>query len=284
MAVSQREFESPYIKAIFKDRSLPIADIAVQMWVKDLRGGLRWVVMPLLRLIFSGVLIVIWALKRASPIQFSSHENLQRLICWFCGNFVTPEANYLILRHFWTESNIINFLIENSDNSSKDSLKHIDALELYPKTIAEMMEATFVDHDQELFRYFNESSATPAKKPLKKSDLNWASWRDIQLDEEVLKAKPTQRIDFETAHVLFMCIFCLFLTADEYRAAINGFNLDQSLAIRIGAIIGDNSVEQYAYNKHPLYLLGPIDLTRRFILHGFFTEYMHERLLQLKNS
>ncbi len=39
-----------------------------------------------------------------------------------------------------------------------------------------------------------------------------------------------------------MCIFCFFLTADEYRAAINGFNLDQSIAIRIGALIDDDSI------------------------------------------
>ena len=282
MAVSQREFESPYIKAILKDRSLPIADVAVQMWVKDLKGPLRLVVMPVLRVFLSGLLILIWTIKRACPIQFSSHRNLQKLICWFCENFVTPEANYLILRHFWAESNIINFLIDNGDLQSSDSADEIDPVDLYPNTIAQMMQASFVDHDQELFRYFNEAGSTPVKKPLKKSDLNWDNWKEIDFDEAVLKGKPTQRIDFETAHVLFMCIFCLFLTADEYRAAINGFNLDQSLAIRIGAIIGDSSVETYAYNKHPLYLLGPIDLTRRFILHGFFTEYMHERLLQEK--
>ncbi len=282
MAVSQRDFESPYIKAILKDRSLPIADIAVGMWVKDLKGPLRLVVMPVLRVMLSGLLILIWTIKRACPIQFSSHNNLQKLICWFCENFVTPEANYLILRHFWAESNIINFLIDNEDPQAPDSVDEIAPLELYPDTIAQMMQASFVDHDQELFRYFKESSSTPVKKPLKKADLKWDNWREIDIDENVLKGKPTQRIDFETAHVLFMCIFCLFLTADEYRAAINGFNLDQSMAIRIGAIIGDSSVETYAYNKHPLYLLGPIDLTRRFILHGFFTEYMHERLLQEK--
>ncbi len=276
MPVEPRNFETPFIKAILKDRSLPIADEAVDLWVKDLKGPLRLGVMPLFRVLLGGALILIWFMKRIMPIQFSSHEKLQKLICWFCENYVTPEANFLILRHFWTESNILNFLADN-DQSGK-----IEPVNLYPKTIADMLKATFVDHDQQLFRYFNESSARPVKKALKKADINWDSWRELEIDKSVLKGKKTQVIDFETAHVLFMCIFCLFLTADEYRAAINGFNLDQSIAIRIGAIIGDDSVVEYAYNKHPLYLLGPIDLTRRFILHGFFTEYMHERLLQLR--
>lgn len=278
MSISLRKFETPFIGAIRKDKSLPIADIAVQMWVNDLKGGLRWFVMPVLRVIFSIALIITWTIKRVLPIQFSSHKSLQRLICWFCKYFVTPEANYLILRHFWTESNILNFLIDN------DSGAKVDPVDLYPSRISEMMNATFVDHDQELFRYFNDSSASPVKQPVEDSEISWESWREIQIDETVLKKKFTQRIDFETAHVLFMCIFCFFLTADEYRGAINGFNLDQSIAIRIGALIGDNSLTEYAYNKHPLYLVGPLDLTKRFILHGFFTEYMHERLLQLKNN
>lgn len=277
MGINIRSFETPFIGAIRKDRSLPIADIAVQMWLKDLKGGLRWVVMPLLRVFYSGVLYLTWFLKRISPVQFSSHKNLQRLICWFCKYFVTPEANYLIVRHFWTESNILNFLVDNDPGVNK-----IKPVDLYPTKIKDMMSATFVDHDSELFRYFNEASEKRVSSPKSTSDVSWENWREIEIDDAVLKRKFTQRIDFETAHVLFMCIFCFFLTADEYRAAINGFNLDQSIALRIGAIIGDDSVVEYAYNKNPLYLVGPGDLTRRFILHGFFTEYMHERLIQFK--
>ncbi len=278
MGLSFRKFDTPFMTAIRRDRSLPIADVAVDMWINDLKGGLRWAVMPVLRVIFAASLYLTWFIKRASPVQFNSHKNLQRLICWFCTYFVTPEANYLILRHFWTESNILNFLI---DNDAKGS--NVKPVQLYPAKISEMMSATFVDHDQELFRYFNDSSPRP-QALINASEISWENWKEIQLDGEVMKRKFTQRIDFETAHVLFMCIFCFFLTADEYRGAINGFNLDQSIAIRIGALIGDDSLVEYAYNKNPLYLVGPTDLTHRFILHGFFTEYMHERLLQYKNA
>lgn len=278
MAIGLRKFDTPFIGAINKDRSLPMADVAVGMWLKDLRGGLRWAVMPILRVFYGALLYVIWFVKRLVPFQFSSHKNLQRLICWFCTHFVSPEANYLILRHFWAESNILNFLVDNDPDAS------IDPVDLYPMTIEDMMTSTFVDHDQELFRYFNESSPYPVQYPMRKEDLKWDHWRDIAFDDIVLERKWTQRIDFETAHVMFMCIFCFFLTADEYRGAINGFNLDQSLAIRIGAILGDTSLVEYAYNKNPLYLVGPSDLTRRFILHGFFTEYMHERLVRDKLS
>ena len=33
-----------------------------------------------------------------------------------------------------------------------------------------------------------------------------------------------------------------------------------------------------AYNKYPHYLVGPWNLGQRFLMHGFFTEYVHARL------
>ena len=70
----------------------------------------------------------------------------------------------------------------------------------------------------------------------------------------------------------------LLLTADEYRDAINGFNLDQSIAIRVGKMIGDPTLAELAYNKYPHYLVGPWNLSQRFLMHGFFAEYLHARL------
>jgi hypothetical protein len=101
---------------------------------------------------------VTWLLKRLPLPQFRAHRFLQRTICWFCRNFVSPEANLLILRHFATESNILNFLRDNSNAGD------VQALQLYPQKIDDLLE----------------------------------------------------------------------LTAEEYRDSINGFNLNQSMAIRIG--------------------------------------------------
>jgi hypothetical protein len=103
----------------------------------------------------------------------------------------------------------------------------------------------------------------------------------LTVELKSLNRRAMQVLDFETAHSLFMCLFCLLLTAEEYRDSINGFNLDQSIAIRIGALIGDPTLVELAYNKHPLYLVGPWNLSQRFLMHGFFTEYLHGRLESL---
>ena len=39
-----------------------------------------------------------------------------------------------------------------------------------------------------------------------------------------------------------------------------------------------------AYNKYPLYLVGPWNLAQRFLMHGFFTEHLHARLEQLRRG
>jgi hypothetical protein len=270
---------SAYQQAVSVDNSIPIDQEAVDLWLRDVNYQTRWLIRPLLQSFFVVVLHITWLLKRLPLPQFSSHKTLQWLICWFCKWFVSPETNQLIIRHYATESNLLNFLYENTGPHDFESV------DLYPRNIGEMMKYSFVDHDQELFRMMRDIGKWERSKwPANREDLKWTLWRDIELDESVKVKRWTQVLDFETSHALFMCIFCLLLTSEEYRDAINGFNLDQSIAIRIGNIIDDASVHELAYNKYPLYFVGPWNLGQRFLMHGFFTEYMHARLLDIKHT
>jgi uncharacterized protein DUF6999 len=268
---------SPFMRAVTVDNSLPIDRAAVDLWLEDVHNPLRWIVRPVLQLVFAILLHVTWALKRLPLPQFRAHRLLQSMICWFCRNFVSPEANLLILRHFATESNILNFLRDNSN------APQVSPLQLYPRNIDDLLEHTFVRHDQELFRMFHELGPwdeAPWPKPAR--ELKWTNWRPIALEHQGTPRRATQRLDFETSHSLFMCLFCFLLTAEEYRDSINGFNLDQSIAIRIGKMIGDPTLTEYAFNKYPLYLVGPWNLAQRFLMHGFFTEHLYARLEQLR--
>lgn len=270
---------SALLEVIAVDNSIPIDQRAVDLWLKDVENPLRWFIRPLLQFVFAILLHVTWFLKRLPLPQFRAHRALQRTICWFCRMFVSPEANELLLRHFATESNILNFL---RDNCGRED---IEPIELYPTTIGEMMTHSFVDHDQELFRIMRELGQWDHSFSAKRHDqLSWANWRPVDIDTGVREKRWSQIVDFETAHALFMCLFCMLLTKDEYRDAINGFDLDQSIAIRIGRIIGDSSLVEMAYNKYPHYLVGPWNLGQRFLMHGFFTEYLHARLEMLRGD
>lgn len=279
MAYEPARPRSPFLQAVAVDDSLPIEQAAVDLWMRDMRNPLRWVVRPLLQFVFAVLLHLTWFLKRLPLPQFRAHGLLQRMICWFCRNLVSREANLLILRHFATESNILNFLRDNHGATAAAPLQ------LYPKTIDDLLQQTFVHHDQELFRLMRDvgrCEGGPVRNAAR--GLNWQNWRPIKLDLDAIPARATQVLDFETSHALFMCLFCLLLTAEEYRDSINGFNLDQSIAIRIGSIIGDPTVVEMAYNKYPLYLVGPWNLAQRFLMHGFFTEHLYAHLEQLRRK
>ena len=270
---------SAYIKAIAQDNSLPIEQVALDLWLKDLQNPLRWGIRPLLQFVFAVLLHIVWFFKRLPLPQFSAHLSLQKLICWFCTHFVSQEANLLILRHYTTESNILNFLAANSPK------KDYSPVQLYPKSIADMQHASFVDHDQELFRLFAElGSWHHPHSALNTAELSWQHWQPLNMADFQITKKPTQWLDFESAHALFMCLFCLLLTREEYRDAINGFNLDQSIARRIGDLIGDNRLTELAYNKFPHYLVGPWNLSQRFLMHGFFTEQLYARLEAIRQQ
>ncbi|MDO6777062.1 MULTISPECIES: DUF6999 family protein [unclassified Shewanella] len=293
--------QSAFIRAISRDNSLPIEQAALDLWIKDLQNPFRWTLRPVLQLFFAMLLHLTWFLKRLPLPQFSSHSFLQKMICWFCKHLVSPEANLLILRHFSTESNVLNFLAENSvveqldvdnsqvassrlDSGSKASSTNSLFVDLYPKCVDDMLRDTFVMHDQELFEAFYRLGNAKNAQPKEHAKLNWEHWQTINMDEFDLPRKRTQVIDFETAHALFMCLFCFLLKRDEYRDAINGFNLDQSIAIRIGRIIDKPEIVEMAYNKYPHYLVGPWNLSQRFLMHGFFTEYLYAELEQLRKT
>ncbi len=266
---------SAFIQAVANDDALPIDKEATELWLKDLHNPGRWIIRPILQFFFGALLHLIWFFKRLPLPQFRAHNTLQSLICWFCTHWVTYEANVLILRHFATESNILNFLNDHDEQPS-------DPIKLYPTTITDMLRDSFVEHDQELFRLVGSFQSAQTQQP--PNQLIWTHWQPINQNQYDIKRKRTQVIDFETAHVLFMCLFCLLLTSDEYRDAINGFQLDQAIAIRVGKLIGDPSVVEYAYNKYPHYLVGPWNLTHRFFMHGFFTEYLYARLEHCRQS
>ena len=258
------------------DDSLPMDPRAHQYWVKDLRNPLRKFWLPVLRVLMSLVLHTTYVLKRAIPLQFSAHRLLQSVICWYMKWFVTPEANYLILHHFGAEANILNFLIANS------ARRDTPPATLYPSLIRDLLPTVFVDHDRELFHAIvNLGSTTEEAWPVAREALDFSLMRPVEVAYDPSYRKWTQFLDFETAHELFKTTFCFLLTADEYEAAINGFQLDQSIAVRIAKIVDDPTLMELAYNKYPLALHGTINLSRRFVMHGIFVEHLHAYLENL---
>jgi hypothetical protein len=193
--------------------------------------------------------------------------------------FVRPEANILILRHFQAESNLLNFVI---DNSGKEG---VEPVLIYPKMIRDLMVQTFVHHDQGVLMTMRDLEVPDRSNwPIKKGDLQWTNWNPVRVDYSVDRKKWTQFLDFETAHELFKTSFCFWLTSKEYEAAINSFQFDHSVGLLIDDIVGAAHFADIAYNRFPMIIVGPTGLSYRFLMHGFFVEHVHAHLERMRAS
>ena len=133
MAANHGRMPASLSDALVGDDSLPLDAAAKEYWVKDLQNPLRIIVLPTLRILLTITLHLTYYLKRLLPIQWKAHGFLQWQICFFMKYFVRPEANILILRHFQAESNLLNFVI---DNSGKEG---VEPVLIYPKMIRDLM-------------------------------------------------------------------------------------------------------------------------------------------------
>lgn len=193
--------------------------------------------------------------------------------------FVRPEANILILRHFQTESNLLNFVIDNSGQEG------VEPVLIYPKVIQDLMVQTFVHHDQGVLMTMRDLGNMKGENwPVAEEDLKWNNWTPVDIQYSSMKKKWTQFLDFETAHELFKTTFCFWLTAKEYEAAINSFQFDHSVGLRIDEIVGAAHFADLAHNRFPMILVGPTGLSYRFLMHGFFVEHVHAHLERMRDK
>lgn len=261
------------------DDTFPLDPEVKAHWIHNLRSPLRRGILSLVRILRTLMLYLFYFARRVLPFQVSFPNGLQRIICFFMRWFVTPEASYLILNHFWTESNLINFIIANSRN------RKIEQCGLYPATIDDLMTHTFVNHDVALYNALHDLGPTAGEGwPVAPDHLDFSGMRPIRIALGTRKRRFTQILDFETAHELFKATFCLLLTWDEYERSVVSLQFDHVLAARVSRIVGDPTLLNLAGNGFPMLLMGPSGLGHRFILHGLFVEYIHEHLLRLHRA
>ena len=279
MARNHGRMPASLTEALDGDSSLPLDEVAKKYWLKNLQNPLRKIVLPTLRILLSITLHIMYYVKRLLPIQWKAHGFLQWQICFFMKYFVRPEANILILRHFQAESNLLNFVIDNSGDEK------VEPVNIYPKMIGDLMVQTFVHHDQGVLMTMRDLKKPDRSKwPIEQSQLSWKNWNPIRIEYGIDRKKFTQFLDFETAHELFKTTFCFWLTSKEYEAAINSFQFDHSVGLLIDEIVGASHFADIAYNRFPMILVGPSGLSYRFLMHGFFVEHVHAHLENIREA
>ena len=267
--------------AIYLDESIPIHSQVKAALLLNQRSRSRQFLLPVVRPLARISIILIQLLKIIIPNRCTSSRLLHRLIYWGLKHWVSPEANYLILRHFHVGSEILEFLATNIEGGS------IELNPLKPIKLEDVKEDLFLKHDLNLYNFIirlNKELKAKNKSIQQPRQVNFDCITEGEFSMETFPNKWTNIIDIQTAIEIYTPLYQLFLTDNDFWRASNSLQLDETIAIYVSKILGDPSYLALVNNKHPLVPLTTLRAGFRLMTHGLASETLHEVLIQSKKA
>jgi hypothetical protein len=218
--------------------------------------------------------VVVWLiclLKRVVPVQFASHATMDRLCVWFLRRLVSPDAVELLIRHFIVETNLLNLIVANSGTTG------VAPVTLRPTTLAELGGGAVIEHDRNVYRVLIELGRAGIR-PGPAGVLD-RSMLDVPPIDPERGTRRLAHLDIETALCLMNIPFALFLTADQYRLAVNSLQLDEKLLELLSELTGDVVYRTWRPAGFAVQLRTARDVPADVHTHAVICEYAHARLL-----
>lgn len=267
--------------ALYLDMSLPLSDEVKGALLTNSSSRCRQFLLPLVRPFAKLSIMAIQVLKIFIPNAFTSSRILHKTIYWGLYNFVRPDANYLILRHFHIGSEILQFVASNVE------AVNIPLNPLRPRDLRGLIDNTFLQHDLNIYNFIIRLNRELRAKGLEittRKRLNFECVTDgpFHIDQESLPNRWSNFIDLETAIEFYTPLYQLFLTDSDFWRACNSLQLDETVAIYTARLIGDSTPMSLVNNKHPLVPLSTTQAGYRLLLHGLSAESLHANLVRLK--
>ena len=275
--VYDRADPDPWL-ALYLDSANPIADPVKRAMLKTQQSWSRQFLLPLVRPAARIAIVLIQVLKVFIPNRFTSSPLLHRILEWGLKTWVTPEANYLILRHFHLGSQVLAFIADNIP-AVKVPLSPLE-----PRNLDAVRDDLFLRHDLNLYNFIIELNlqlrATGAKIETRET-LNLTSIKE-PIPFDPLPNRWHNILDLQTAIEVFTPMYQLFLKDGEFWRATTSLQLDESIAVYVCTILGDRTGLALVNNRHPLVPLTTLRAGYRLILHGLATETLHALLMAKK--
>jgi hypothetical protein len=264
--------------ALYLDKSSPLADEIKQAWLADSASRSRQFLMPVVRPLARACIVVFQLVKAMLPKRWQAPVLLHRMLAEGLKAWVSPQANWMILRHFHFGSDILAFIAANAGVK-------IPSRPLRPMTLDDLKDNLFVQHDLNLFNfviYLNRALAEQGRgvEPPATLDLSMVNPCPVQLCD--MPRARTNFIDLLTAIEIFTPMYQLLLTDNDFWRASNSLQLDETIAIYAARLTRLPEHLVLLNNKHPLVPESTLRAGYRLVLHGLSTEMLHALLLQLK--
>ncbi len=268
---------SPWL-ALYLDRSTPLPDNVKRAWLTDSSSGSRQYLLPFLRPLARSFIILIQVIKTFLPRRWSHSKLLHRILAWGLKRFVSPEANWLILRHFHLGAQALSFISANSP-------VHITTNPLEPLEIDDLKDELFVKHDLNLFNFvirLNRALRDAGVEMHEPEHVDFSMIRDPDLRLEDMPQGKLNFLDLQSAIELFTPLYQLMLTDNDFWRATNSLQLDETIGIYAAKLLGAPQHLILVNNGHPLVPMSTLRAGYRLVLHGLSTEMLHSLLMEMK--
>ena len=267
---------SPWL-ALYLDDSTPLPDHVKAAWLKDSSSRSRQFLLPFLRPLARVSIILIQILKVLLPKSWAHSKLLHRTLAFSMNKFVSPEANWLIMRHFHLGSQILSFIGGNAPTK-------VPTHPLAPQSIDEIKDELFLKHDLNLFNFVIRLNTSLRKNgehmgPVPEPD--FAMLQDPPLRLEDMPHGMFNILDLQSAIEVYTPVYQLLLTDNDFWRASNSLQLDETVAIYCAKILHSPEHLVMLNNKHPLVPLSTLRAGHRLVLHGLSTEMLHCLLMRM---
>lgn len=268
---------SPWL-ALYLDQSTPLPDHVKKSWLKDSESGSRQFVLPFVRPLARTCIVLIQVLKIVLPRNLAASRLLHWLLATGMKLCVSPEANWLVLRHFHLGAQILEFVAANSPVPTTTS-------PLKPTTLDDLKDELFLKHDLNLFNFVIRLNQGLRKEGKKLTQVAQPDFSMLKEPDVALADMPRgwfNHMDLQTAIEVFTPVYQLFLTDNDFWRASNSLQLDECIGIYVATILNAPQHLILLNNKHPLVPMSTLRAGYRLVLHGLSTEMLHALLMQMQ--
>jgi len=268
-------------QTLWLDHSAPIHPGVKKAWLFDSNTWSRQFLLPIIRPLARATIIILQLIKVIIPNWLTSSRILHRFLAWALSVFATPEANWVILRHFWIGSENLAFLNANIQHAG------VEMNPLTPEDLPDLVDELFIKHDLNLFNFITrlnqklQTEGTTEVVPKATLDFSMIS------DQGDFPIKPQNNgllnvFDLQTCIDLFTPMYQLFLTDKDFWRSVHSLQLDETIGIYAAKVLKQPDALILVNNKHPMVIPATWSAGYRLVLHGLSAEMLHGLLVQEK--
>jgi hypothetical protein len=266
--------------AMYLDHSTPIDDAVKQAWLVDSSSRSRQFVLPFVRPLARTMIVLIQVIKVFLPRKLAFSRAMHRLLAWGMENFISPEANWLILRHFHLGSQVLGFIAKNAP-------VEVPVNPLQPAAIADVREDMFLVHDLNLYNFIirlnqNLQAAGRELEYVARPDLSMIHQPGLRLED--MPQRWRNFLDLQSSIELFTPIYQALLTDSDFWRATHSLQLDETIGLYVATLLDAREHLMLLNNRHPLIPMSTLRAGFRLTLHGLSTEMLHAFLMRLQAS